>query len=321
MKPYYVKDLKPDEGHIIEDSYLVRQADIRDGNKGKKHLYLTLADATGDVQAVKWSLTKEEISSFSNIKTGMIIAIAGRCKEWQGKNQIVIDVIKGRIREETVKRDDFYKSAPHNSQDMYDFIIDTIDNFEDEDLRKICRYFYDEYKERLMYYPAAMSNHHAEYGGLLYHVMRMLEMGIRACEVYTFLNKDLLLAGIVLHDVQKMEELNSDENGVVSEYTLKGKMIGHLVMGVTAIEEAGKALGIDEEKSLMLQHMSLSHHYEPEFGSPRKPLFPEAEILHYIDILDAKMYDSEEALRYVKPGEFSEKVFTLDNRRLYKKTF
>lgn len=321
MKPYYVKDLKPDEGHMIEDSYLVRQADIRDGNKGKKHLYLTLADATGDVQAVKWSLTKEEISSFSNIQTGMIIAITGRCKEWQGKNQIVIDVIKGRIREETVNRDDFYKSAPHRSQDMYDFITDTIDSLEDEDLRKICRYFYDEYKEKLMYYPAAMSNHHAEYGGLLYHVMRMLEMGIRACEVYTFLNKDLLLAGIVLHDVQKMEELDSDENGVVSEYTLKGKMIGHLVMGVTAIEEAGKALGIDEEKSLMLQHMSLSHHYEPEFGSPRKPLFPEAEILHYIDILDAKMYDCENALRYVEHGGFSEKVFTLDNRKLYKRTF
>lgn len=321
MKSYYVKDLKPDEGHIITDSYLVRNADIRDGNNGKKHLYMTLADATGEVQAIKWSLTNEEVSSFSNIKIGMIISLSGRCKEWQGKNQIIIDVIKGRTKEENIDKYDFYKSAPHESQYMYDFITGTIDSFEDDDFKKICRYFYDKNKDRLMYYPAAMSNHHAEYGGLLYHVMRMMEMGIRACEVYTYLNRDLLLAGVALHDIDKLEEIDSDENGVVPDYTLRGKLLGHLVMGVNSIAEAGKALEIDEEKSLMLQHMSLSHHYEPEFGSPKKPMFPEAEILHYLDILDAKMYDCEEALQNIEPGEFSDRVFTLDNRRLYKKTF
>lgn len=321
MKPYYVKDLKPDEGYVIEDTYLVRYADIRDGNNNKRHLYMTLGDATGEVQAVKWSLTKEEVMAFSNIKPGMLISIVGRCKEWNGKLQIVIDVIKGKKKEENIDRADFYKSAPRKSQEMYDFIINTIDSFEDEDLNKICRYFYDKNEERLMYYPAAMSNHHAEYGGLLYHVTRMLEMGIRACEVYTYLDRDLLLAGIALHDIEKLEEIMSDENGVVPDYTLRGKMLGHLVMGVSSIEEAGRELGIDEEKSLLLQHMSLSHHYEPEFGSPKKPMFPEAEILHYIDMIDAKMFDCEEALRNVEPGEFSDKVFTLDNRRLYKKTF
>ena len=204
---------------------------------------------------------------------------------------------------------------------MYDYIISRIEEFEDEDLKKLCLSFYEENKDRLLYYPAAMSNHHAEYGGLLYHVKRMMMMGERACEVYTNLNKDLLLAGVALHDIEKLNELNSDKNGVVEDYTLEGKMLGHLVMGVAIIGDRCRELGIDDEKCIMMQHMALSHHYEPEFGSPKKPLFPEAEMLHYLDMTDAKMFDCEQALENVEPGEFSDKVYTLDNRKLYKRTF
>ena len=321
MKPYYIKDLKPDDSHRIEDRYLVRNADIRDGNKGKKHLYMTLADSTGDIQAMKWSLTPDEITSFSRIKAGMIITISGRCNEHQGKLQIVIDNIKGRAKEDTYDRNDFFKAAPESPEAMYEYILDRINSFEDEELKELCLSYYESEKDRLMFYPAAMSNHHAEYAGLLYHVKRMMMMGERACEVYTFLNKDLLLAGVALHDIEKLNELNSDENGVVPEYTFEGKMLGHLVMGVASIDERCNALGIDHEKCVLMQHMALSHHYEPEYGSPKKPLFPEAEMLHYLDMTDAKLFDMEDALRYVKPGEYSDKVFTLDNRKLYKKTF
>ncbi|MBQ6315798.1 MAG: HD domain-containing protein [Mogibacterium sp.] len=321
MKPYYIKDLKPDDNHHLEDRFLVRNADIRDGNNGKRHLYMTLADATGDIQAVKWTLTPDEIASYSKIRTGMIITVAARCKEYQGKNQLVIDVIKGRAKDDTYDRADFFKAAPESPEGMYEYILSRINAFEDEDLRDLCLSFYEDEKDRLMYYPAAMSNHHAEYAGLLYHVKRMMMMGERACEVYTFLNKDLLLAGVALHDIEKLNELNSDENGVVPDYTLEGKMLGHLVMGVAAIGERCRDLGLDEEKCLMMQHMALSHHYEPEYGSPKKPLFPEAEMLHYLDMTDAKMFDMEEALENVEPGEFSDKVYTLDNRKLYKRTF
>ena len=321
MKPYYIKDLKPDEAGKFEDRYLVRNADIRDGNNGKKHLYMTLADASGDIQAVKWTLTPDELRSYSNIKAGMIITVVARCKEYQGKNQLVIDTIKGRAKEDTYQKMDFFKAAPETPESMYDYILSRINAFEDEDLKKLCLSFYEGEKERLMYYPAAMSNHHAEYAGLLYHVKRMMMMGERACEVYTNLNRDLLLAGVALHDIEKLNELASDENGVVPEYTLEGKMLGHLVMGVHVIGDRCKELGIDSEKCLLMQHMALSHHYEPEFGSPKKPLFPEAEMLHYLDMTDAKMFDMEDALRNVEPGGFSDKVFTLDNRKLYKKTF
>ena len=189
MKPYYIKDLKPDDSHHIEDRYLVRNADIRDGNKSKKHLYMTLADATGDIQAVKWSLTQDEISSYSRIKVGMIITVSGRCNEYNGKLQLVLDDIKGRAREDTYDRKDFFKAAPESPEAMYEYILGRINAFEDEDLKKLCLSFYTDEKERLMFWPAAMSNHHAEYAGLLYHVKRMMMMGERACEVYTNLSK------------------------------------------------------------------------------------------------------------------------------------
>lgn len=321
MKQYYVKDLKPDDSHHLEDRFLVKNVDIRDGNNGKKHLYMTLADATGEIQAVKWSLGPDEITAFSKIKTGMVISVGGRCNEYMGKKQLVLDAIRGQAKEGSFEKSDLFKAAPESTESMYEFMISKISEFKDEDLKKLCLSFYEENKDRIMYYPAAMSNHHAEYGGFLYHVKRMMMMGERACEVYTNLNKDLLLAGVALHDIEKLNELNSDENGVVEDYTLEGKMLGHLVMGVEAIGDRCRELGIDDEKCVMLQHMSISHHYEPEFGSPKKPLFPEAEMLHYLDMTDAKMFDAEQALRDVAPGEFSDKVYTLDNRKLYKRTF
>lgn len=321
MKQYYVKDLKADDSHYIEDRFLVKNADIRDGNNNKRHLYMTLADATGEIQAVKWSLTPDEVTKFSKIANGMVISVGGRCNEYMGKKQLVLDAIKGQAQEGTYERADLFKAAPESSESMYEFIVSKINDFKDEDLKRLCLSFYEENKDKMMYYPAAMSNHHAEYGGYLYHVKRMMMMGERACEVYTNLNKDLLLAGVALHDIEKLREMKSDQNGVVEDYTLEGKMLGHLVMGVAIIGDRCRELGIDDEKCILMQHMSLSHHYEPEFGSPKKPLFPEAEMLHYLDMTDAKMFDMEDALRYVEPGGFSERVFTLDNRKLYKRKF
>ena len=166
MKQYYVKDLKADDSHHLEDRFLVKNADIRDGNNNKRHLYMTLADATGEIQAVKWSLTPDEVAAFSKIKAGMVITVGGRCNEYMGKKQLVLDVIKGQAKEGSYDKADLFKAAPENSGSMYDYIISRIEAFEDEELKKLCLSFYEENKEKMLYYPAAMSNHHAEYGGL-----------------------------------------------------------------------------------------------------------------------------------------------------------
>ena len=172
-----------------------------------------------------------------------------------------------------------------------------------------------------MYYPAAQKNHHAELGGLLYHMKRMLMTGERVCEVYTNLNRDLVLAGVILHDMEKLNEIVAESDGIATGYSFEGQLLGHIIQGVKSIDKLTLELDFPREKAIMLEHMILAHHYEPEFGSPKRPLFPEAEVLHYLDILDARMFDMEEGLKGVSDGEFGDRVWPLDNRRLYKRTF
>lgn len=319
MKQFYASQLEIN-GPVV-DFFVVKGFSIKTGKSGKEYLDIMLGDCTGEFNAKKWTVTDGDMQLLDTIETGSIIKIKGLVGEYNGTKQIRIDQIRLPLPGEPIEPSDFYKSAPEKSEDMYDYIIDTINSFEDEELKKLCLAFYEGNKERLMYYPAAMRNHHAEYGGLLYHVKRMLMSGDRLCQVYTYLSRDLLLAGVMLHDIEKLNEILSDELGVSPGYSLRGQMLGHLVMGVATIGQKAAELGVPEEKALLLEHMCLSHHYEPEWGSPKKPLFPEAEMLHYLDMVDAKMFDFEDNLRDVAEGEFTDKIFSLDNRKLYKRTF
>jgi len=146
----------------------------------------------------------------------------------------------------------------------------------------------------------------------------MLRAGEKLCEVYTFINKDLLYGGIILHDLAKMDEMDSSELGIVSDYTVEGQLLGHIIQGIKNIEVAALSIGADKEITMLLQHMVLSHHYEAEFGSPKKPMFPEAQILHYLDVMDASLYDMHKAYNETNKGEFSEPIWSLDKRKVYK---
>ena len=214
--------------------------------------------------------------------------------------------------------EDFVKAAPEAPEDMFGYIYETAGRMKDQDLKKLCIKLLTDNREKLMYYPAAQKNHHAELAGLLYHMKRMLMTGERICEVYTNLNRDLLCAGVIIHDIEKLNEIMADPDGIATGYSFEGQLLGHIIQGVKTIDRLTLELGFPREKAIMLEHMILSHHYEPEFGSPKKPLFPEAEALHYLDVLDARMFDMQDALASTPPGTFSERVWALDNRKLYK---
>jgi 3'-5' exoribonuclease len=146
----------------------------------------------------------------------------------------------------------------------------------------------------------------------------MLKSAVALSKIYTFLNTDLLYAGVILHDLGKIAEMAVNECGLVTEYTTEGMLLGHLVQGVKHIEIIGQSLQINPEKILLIQHMLLSHHYIPEHGSPKSPAFPEAELLHYLDIVDARMYDMQKAIESTEPGTFSDRIWSLENRSIYK---
>lgn len=316
MKEIYIKDLRKDQE--VTEFFMVKMAAVKTGSNGKQYLDITLGDKTGELTGKKWDVSDGEYPALVDIKEKDIVKIKGVITEWAGQLQFRVQRIRKANENDGQKISDFVRAAPEEPQEMYDFILNTAQNLTDEDLRELCVRLLTENKERLFYYPAASKNHHAQLGGLLYHTKRMLMTGQRVCEVYTNLNKDLVLTGVILHDMEKLNEIDADTDGIASGYSFEGQMLGHLIQGVKTVDRMALEMGMDREKAIMLEHMILSHHYEPEFGSPKRPLFPEAEVLHYLDILDARMFDMQAALEATEPGGFSDRVWTLDNRRLYK---
>ncbi|NLC66470.1 MAG: HD domain-containing protein, partial [Clostridium sp.] len=205
--------------------------------------------------------------------------------------------------------------------DMYDLLISYINRIENKYIKEITHNLVMEKKDEIMYYPAAKSFHHSIEGGLLYHLTTMLRVADSIGSIYDAVNTDLLFAGVILHDLEKINEMDSTELGIVKEYTFEGTLLGHITMGIKNLEKEAEKLGTPDEIRIMLQHMILSHHMEPEYGSPKRPIFLEAEILHHIDTMDARIYDFVNAVENINPGEFSERVWTLDNRNIYKPEF
>lgn len=318
MKDIYISDIRTNQELI--SYFIVKTIAVKVGSNKKAYLDLLLADATGEISAKKWDIADEELPGLEKIKEGAVIKVKALVTEWNGMKQLRVSRIRQTSAEDNIVMKDYIKAAPEDPTDMYDYIYGKADAFRDKDLRSICIRQLTDNKEKLMYYPAAQKNHHAEMAGLLYHVKRMLMMAEKACEVYTNLNRELVMAGVILHDMEKINEIQSNELGISTGYSFEGKMLGHLVQGVRTIDRLAAELNIPREKAVMLEHMIISHHYEPEFGSPKKPLFPEAEMLHYLDVMDAKMFDMQEALEKTEPGGFSDRVWTLDNRNLYKVT-
>lgn len=319
MKEIFVKDLKKDME--VVDFFMVKASAIKTGANGKQYLDITLGDNSGEVSAKKWDVSEEEHTRLNAIKVKDIIKVKALVTEWAGQLQLRIQRIRPAAEADGQEIGDFLKAAPEDPQAMYTYILTVAEKLRDEDLRKLCVKILTENRERLLYYPAAQKNHHAQLGGLLYHTKRMLMTGERVCQVYTNLNADFVLAGVILHDMEKLNEIEAGSDGIATGYSFEGQMLGHIVQGVKMIDRETEALDFPREKAIMLEHMILAHHYEPEYGSPKKPLFPEAEVLHYLDILDARMFDMQAALENTEPGQFSEKVRTLDNRRLYKPEF
>lgn len=301
-------------GEEIQGYFIIRALNIKTSANNKKYYDFTLADKTGEVNAKLWDVKDEYEETF---KPGILVKVKGNVTSWQNMTQLKVTQLRVTNDEDDISITDYVPSAPFEADDMYNELEETILSFKNNDLKRLVSEIVSEYKERLMTAPAAKSNHHAIRSGLLYHLKRMIKTGNALCEIYDNVDRDLLIASIILHDIEKINEMNSDDLGIVSEYTREGQLLGHIIMGIKKIDEVAKRLGVDPELSLVLQHIVLAHHYEPEFGSPKKPMVPEGELLHYIDIIDARMYDMDLAYRDVEAGEFSNPIWVLDKRRLY----
>ena len=314
LEPKKINEFQVNE-HII-GFYLVKQAEVKVGSNNKKYMDLILSDKTGEINGKLWDVSE---AHQEQIKAQALVKVKALVTSWQGSNQLKIEIIRPVEERDEVNIEDFVVSAPYMPEEMYREILFYIDGMYNQDIKTLVKRVFEGYKDKLMYYPAAKKNHHAIRSGLLYHILSMLKLGEKIAQLYDFLNRDLLFGGIILHDLAKMEEMDSSELGIVNDYTVEGTLLGHITQGIKNLQIIGEELGTNKEVLMLLQHMVLSHHYEPEFGSPVRPMIPEAEILHYIDIIDARMFDMRKVLEDVAPGEFSERLWSLENRRLYKR--
>jgi len=308
-----IAELRP--GEKADGFYLIKNFEVKKTTSGKQYIDIDLVDKTGEINAKVWDYTKENEKI---IAENTIVKVRGEVLEWNGARQLKINKIREKRAEDNVYIQELIPSAPIGLDEMLEAVSSYIKKIKDIEIRTLTDNILKKYENKLYYYPAAKRNHHSYRGGLLYHNLRMLQTGEKLCQVYDFLNPDYVYAGVILHDMCKILEMESDEYGIVSDYSMEGKLLGHIIQGIKEIEVEGERIGIDREKSVILQHMVLSHHYEPEFGSPKKPMTPEAELLHFLDIMDARMFDFEHSLETIEPGEFTDKIWLLDNRNLYK---
>ncbi|MGJ9459322.1 3'-5' exoribonuclease YhaM [Oceanobacillus sp. CF4.6] len=302
-------------GDTFDDFLLIKEATKGVASNGKAFLTLILRDATGEMEAKLWDATKEDESLFI---AEQIIRVTGEVNQFRGKSQLKIMSLRPAQPTDGVQISDFVEKAPVEKAYLSEKLTEAIFEMQNPTIQRLVRAFIKKYQEGLLTYPAASKNHHEYASGLAHHIVSMLHVGRELHKLYPELNKDLLYAGIILHDLGKLKELS----GVITtSYTLEGKLLGHIPIMVEEIGLMARELQIEGEEVLILQHLVLSHHGKAEWGSPTPPLVREAELLHLIDLIDAKMNMLNRALDKINPGEFTERLFAMDNRAFYKPLF
>ncbi len=303
------------DGTTVEQApYLLSGLTHGTANNGQLYLNLEFQDSTGTISGKLWQANQEILQQVSEL-VGTIIEASFVKNTY--RNQTQLKVIKLQ-RAENVALEQFIETAPMASDAMQQEVANYIQAIINSDVQILVQSLMTKYHESFYRFPAASKNHHDYMGGLAYHTICMLRLAKMMKELYPILNSDYLYAGVLLHDLGKVVELSGP---IATEYTTKGKLIGHINIMVSEIEVMSQRLQMHSETQqevvMILQHLVLSHHGKLEYGSPKLPMMMEAEMLTYIDNIDAKMMMMERALQGIEPGEFSQRVFALENRQLY----
>lgn len=300
----------------FEICLLIKSADVRMAKNGNPFIAFTFQDQSGQMDGKYWSATSDDIAKYV---PGKVVVVNGKREMYNNSPQVKIvnlrltDASKG----EPTSASHFVEHAPMTKEDMEEELKRLFDGITNPTLKSIVRHILKQYQAEFFEYPAAKRHHHAFVGGLSFHTISMLRLAEAIATQYTQINRSLLYSGVILHDIGKTMELTG---AIGTEYTLKGNLLGHIVIMDEEITKACEELDIDEnqEDVLLLKHLILAHHGKLEYGSPVRPQLLEAEVLHHIDLLDATITMMSNALDKTEPGAFSERVFGLDNRSFYK---
>ena len=301
-------------GQQFEGFYLLHEAAPKTTVSGKPFLSAALSDCSGKIPAVVWDYA----GPITGAVVGKVVKVRGEVSEYKGALQISVDKIRLAESSDNYDIAALVPTAPIDADALLEEVRGLAASIEDADYRKVAQALLERNLEAFRTIPAAKSVHHAFLNGLLMHTAYMLRTADFLSKLYEeVVDRSLLLTGTLLHDFMKREEFAFSELGLVTEYSVKGQLLGHLVMGAQEIAGVAAELGIAEEKSVLLQHLVLSHHGEPEFGAAVRPMCAEAELLSYIDMIDSRMEIYKENLASTPTGAFSERIFALDGKRIF----
>lgn len=307
-----VENLNP--GDSVNHFFLIHKATQGVTAQGKDYMTLHLQDKSGDIEAKLWTVSKEDMKVLEPEK---IVHVTGDIINYRGRKQMKINKIKLATPEDNMNTQDFVDGAPMTPEEIQEEISHYMLEIENATLQRITRHLIGKHQEAFFTFPAASTHHHNFSSGLSYHVLTMLQVAKSICDIYPLLNRSLLYSAIILHDLGKVRELSGP---VATSYTVEGNLLGHISIASDEVAEAARELNVDGEEVLLLRHMILAHHGKMEFGSPKLPHMKEAEILFFIDNIDAKMNMFEKAFKKTNKGQFTERIFGLDGRQFYNPT-
>jgi 3'-5' exoribonuclease len=319
MKDIYIADLANfDEGKLFDGYFLVLAKQQRTTKTNKPYLNLILGDKTGQLEGRVWELGDPRIAK--DFDRGDIVKARGSASRFDDRMQMKIDQLRIALPNEADKSD-MLPSTTYDVATIWQQLLGFVESLTNPDLKRLLSTLLEDPALAVAYReaPAAKQLHHAWLGGLLEHVISLCTLADRVAPHYPLIDRDLLLTGVILHDIGKVRELSWE---IGFEYTVEGMLLGHIQIGAALAERTMDSLpNFPPKLKTLVLHMILSHHGKLEFGSPKLPMIPEALVLNFLDDLDAKMQAvSSEFDKSAKegkgPNELTNKVWALDNRQL-----
>ena len=307
------KELKVGDNNVVLYA-LVTNCQIKQTVNQTPYYGLTLSDGDDTSDGRIWTVGIVQGLAKGEIEVGNVYKLTVKVNDYAGKNQIIITKIEDIVDGE-VELSNFYKTAPIDLEELKSLIKEEIKNIQNPILKKIVVDLIGKDADKYFVHQAAITMHHNYLGGLAYHVYSMLKIADVLIENYPGLNKDLLIAGVLIHDIGKTVEITSDKTPT---YSKEGNLLGHIVIGLTKLQNVISENNFENtDEALALLHMLASHHGELEFGSPKEPMMFEALALHLIDLMDSKLAGTSEFVVKADKGTYTSPVPTLSKKSLY----
>ena len=305
----WIKDFV-DTDHII-GQLLVVSSTKGTTDKGVSYLNVTFQDKSGTIEGKKWDATDEDLKALA---PGSVVLVDGIVNLYKNQPQLKVVGIS-KLDPKEIDMSNFARVSPIPLEELKARLDKYLSSFKDKDVEKVTKTVISHFYDRYVTYPGAVKVHHEFGSGILHHSLFMADAADALSKIYTQVDRDILVAGALLHDIGKTIEY---ENPVAPVQTAEGKLCGHVAIGYAEFKRIVDDLHIESEVPLLLEHMILAHHGSLEFGSPVMPATREALLLSEIDMMDSRQMILDKALDQVKEGEFTPRLWMMDDTSFYK---